>query len=352
MPDSSQGSRSTGQTHRIGIIRFSALGDIVHTLPAFSQLRQTYHGSHITWFVHPSGARLLSLVKGIDAIEVVTLKGIPVHERLRRLRRTVNQYRHQFDLVIDFQGLIKSAVFAALLGGKRVGFSKADLREPLAACCYTNNPTPFGGVHVIDRNLHLLSALNIPPPLNIDFAIQVSAPNPDSREGQVVLKLVGNIIRPLCLINLGGAWPTKQFDANFWVSLLEALSPTMTPMLIWGLEFESELAAQIADRHPVLISPFLSFPDLVWLISRSKAVVSCDSLALHLAEALSVPSIGLFGPTNPARNGSKMSGSRSIRADVPCDYCYKRECDKMWCRQNLSPIQTAYLINEVMGQDD
>jgi len=337
---------------RIAIIRFSALGDIVHSLPAYSILRNTFPSSHITWFVHPGGAPLLSLVDGLNAIEVITLKGIPLHDRIGRLFKTLKRYRHQFDLVIDFQGLIKSAVFSALLGGKRIGFAKPDLREPAGACCYTHHPAPFQGSHVIDRNIHLLSALNILPPYPINYSLRTAPPDPNDLYSQAVINLVSDLSQPLCLINLGGAWATKQFEAGFWISLLKNLSRNIKPVLIWGSDPELALARQIAEKHSISISPFLTFSDLIWLISRSKTLVSSDSLALHLADALNVPSVGLFGPTDPARNGSRLSKSQSIRANIPCEYCYKRECDKMWCQQNLSPIEAAALVNEVAEQHD
>ncbi len=351
MPELSLQPAARDQILRIGIIRFSALGDIVHTLPAFSSLKSGYPDCRVTWFVHPPGARLLSLVRGLDEIEVVTLKGVPVRERLRQLRQTVRKYRHRLDLVIDFQGLIKSSLLAALLGGKRLGFAKADLREPWAARCYTDQAVPFGGGHVIERNLHLLRLLGIERPGRLDYALQVPAPDPDDPAGLAILQLVDSLVSPLCLINLGGTWPTKQLTVEFWTDLLRHLDRPIKPLLIWGSDKERELACAIADRLALPIAPYLDFPHLLWLIRRSRLVVSADSLALHLADAMGVQSVGLFGPTDPARNGSLLAGSRWLRADVPCGYCYKRDCDKMWCRHKLSPIRAANLVNEVLGQN-
>lgn len=333
---------------RIGIIRFSALGDIVHTLPAFSLLRHTWPDSRITWFVHPAGARLLEEAEGLDAIEVVVLKGASLQHRLRGLYRILKKYRNKLDLIIDFQGLIKSAVFSRLLGGPAIGFAKADLREHLAGLFYSKQATPFTGVHVIDRNLHLLSVLGIQPQGIPDYGLRVVPPEADCP----LTGLLPAERLPLALINLGGSWPSKRYDADFWVTFLQHLSPTLHPLLIWGSPIEEQLAREITTRLPVSVSPFLTFSQLIWLISRASLLVSSDSLALQLADALKIPSLGLFGPTNPARNGSRLPQSRSIRADVTCGYCYKRTCDKMDCRQKLSPVQAARLANEVVEQHD
>lgn len=337
--------------HRIGIIRFSALGDIIHTLPAFTLLRRAFAESHITWFVHPPGARLLTMVRGLDAIEPVTLKGIPLARRLRQLHQTVKSFRHRLDLVIDFQGLIKSALFAALLGGRRLGFARSELRESLAGWWYTESATPFTGAHVIDRNIHLLSSLDIAAKPDDDYSLNITPPSGKAPDERFILDLVRESGKALCLINLGGNWSTKQYEVDFWTDLLESLHEGIKPVLIWGSPSEHQLAEAIASRKKVMVSPFLTFSNLTWLIANAGAVVSSDSLALHLADAVKVPSIGLFGPTNPARNGSRLKQSRTIRAEVPCPYCYQRECDKMWCRQKLSPMKAAALTNEVMEQD-
>lgn len=329
----------------IAIVRFSALGDIVHTLPAYTALRHHYPKSRITWFVHPLGARLLACVDGIDAIEVVNLKDGSIAQRLSELNR---QRRQQHpDLVLDFQGLIKSAVFARLLGGERLGFAKVDLREPMAALFYTRQATAFSGQHVIDRNLHLLSLLDIPHPTMPAYSLRIPTPDPHTPAGERLHALVQILKHPV-LINLGGNWPTKQYPADFWVKLIKNLSPDIEPLLIWGAPREEELAREIGQLCGTPSAPALDFPELLWLISRSRLMISADSLALHLCDALTVPSIGIFGPTDPARNGSRHPASRSIRADVSCGFCYRRSCDKMWCTLRLNPQEAASAANEVI----
>ena len=133
------------------IVRLSSLGDIIHTLPAFAELRKNRPDSRISWVVDPPGKTILDLVSGIDRIIV---RG--EHGWLRALR-------DKNRIAIDFQGLLKSAVIARLSGAReRIGFSGRNLREPAAACFYTSHLTEITeDRHVIRKNLDLLEAAGL-----------------------------------------------------------------------------------------------------------------------------------------------------------------------------------------------
>ncbi|MCI0471245.1 MAG: hypothetical protein L0Y73_06290, partial [Candidatus Aminicenantes bacterium] len=141
---------------RIAILKLSSLGDIIHTLPAFSILRKSYPGAKISWIAAPAGAKLLENFPGIDEIIVVDLKSPSLVNKFREVKRIISKYRGKFDLIIDFQGLLKSAVLAYLLKSYTVGFHKKNLREPLARFCYNKSASIFAeGRHVIWKNIHL-----------------------------------------------------------------------------------------------------------------------------------------------------------------------------------------------------
>ncbi len=148
----------------IAIIRLSSLGDIVHTLPAFQLLRRHYAEARITWIVEAPGAALLENFSGIDDIVVFNLKSQRgLFQKIFFLIRFVRRWRRRFDLLIDFQGLVKSALLAFLLGGPRLGFCSQNAREPLAALFYSRRAGFFPEErHVIFKNIHLLSVLGIP----------------------------------------------------------------------------------------------------------------------------------------------------------------------------------------------
>ncbi|MCP5108390.1 MAG: hypothetical protein GY950_33695 [bacterium] len=117
----------------IAIIRLSALGDIIHALPAFTLLREAFPHSKISWLVEPMGAKLLKNFTGIDEIITVDLKKKTFFNKIKEAGKIRSRYGKTFDLVLDLQGLLKSAFLARLLKGKvSVGFHKRNLREPLA----------------------------------------------------------------------------------------------------------------------------------------------------------------------------------------------------------------------------
>ena len=129
---------------RIAIIRLSSLGDIVHALPAFQALRTRFPDAHITWIAEPAGAALLGNFPGIDQVLVLDLKSRPgLAARVLCLIRFIRLWRGQFDLLFDFQGLIKSALLAFLLGGVRLGFGRGNTRETPAALFYSRRASRF-----------------------------------------------------------------------------------------------------------------------------------------------------------------------------------------------------------------
>jgi ADP-heptose:LPS heptosyltransferase len=174
----------------IAILRLSALGDIIHTLRAFTLLREAYPVAKISWFVEPAGAKLLKNFRGIDQIIEIDLKQKGLANKIREVRRMRSLFgkTKTFDLVLDFQGLLKSAFLAWLLDGTMtVGFHKKNLREPLARFFYKRTvdffyengrddlADPSGHMnhahHVVLKNIHLanfngrIAALTPPLPL-------------------------------------------------------------------------------------------------------------------------------------------------------------------------------------------
>jgi len=121
---------------KIAIVRLTSLGDIIHTLPAYYLLRKKYPYSKITWIVEPSGFQLLKNFNGIDELIAINLKTKGFANKIKELKRVLSAYRKSFDLIIDFQGLIKSALLSYLLKSYIIGFHKKNLKESLAHYFY------------------------------------------------------------------------------------------------------------------------------------------------------------------------------------------------------------------------
>jgi heptosyltransferase-1 len=317
----------------IAIIRLSSLGDIVHTLPAFQLLRRHFPEAKITWIAEAPGAALLENFSGIDEIAVFNFKSR--HGLLAKtsfLAGFVRRRRRRFDLVIDFQGLIKSALLAFLLGGKRLGFCARNTREPLAALFYSSRAALFPEErHVVFKNIHLLSALGI---RETAVAYPVKELSLSPRLQQFLSELDWPA-QGYLVLNVGGGWPTKVLSAAQWLEIINGLRPGRRLVLLWGDEREKELAAMLARQSGVALAFFMNFSDLICFVSRARLVISGDTLALHLADMTRTPTVGVFGPSSPQRNGPLFHRSRVIFKEQECSFCYRRKCDTTSCLKDI-----------------
>jgi lipopolysaccharide heptosyltransferase I len=335
---------------RIAIIRLSSLGDIVHALPAFQALRRQRPAAHITWIAEPPGAALLANFPGIDDILVFDLKSRPgPAAKAAYLVRFVRRWRGRFDLLLDFQGLIKSALLAFLLGGKRLGFGRRNAREPLAALFYSRRASRFPEErHVIRKNLHLLTLAGI-------AAEAVEYPR---REWAPSAPLAAELARAglgrggWIVLNVGGGWPSKILSESQWLQIARGLEGSRPLVLLWGNEREKAVAEAVARRCGARVAPFMGFADLIFFISRARLVVSGDTLALHLADLTGTAAVGVFGPSSPERNGPLLPGSVAVHRRLGCSFCYRRRCDTMACLRDIALEEVVQAARRIDAQSD
>jgi heptosyltransferase I len=317
----------------IAIIRLSSLGDIVHTLPAFQLLRKHFPEAKITWIVEAPGAALLENFSGIDEIVTFNLKSRQsLSAKIFFLFRFVRRRRRRFDLLIDFQGLVKSALLAFLLGGARLGFGSRNAREPMAALFYSRRADFFPEErHVIFKNIHLLSMLGINETI-VEYPLKKLSP---SSQLQQLLSELNWPDKRYIILNIGGGWPTKVLSAAQWLEIVDGLRPDYPLVLLWGNEQEKATAAAVARQSGVALAFFMNFSDLICFIGQALLVISGDTLALHLADLTKTPAVGIFGPSSPQRNGPLFSQSRVIYQKQPCSFCYRRKCATMTCLKEI-----------------
>ena len=319
---------------RPGIIRLSALGDVVHSLPVWVMLKQHLEGQEIPWVVQREGSSLLALFLSPDEQVAVNLR----QRSARALRHEVLRAREALsasrtDGLLDLQGLLKTAVLGRLLGLQTWGMHRLDLRERAGSFLYHHQVPPFapqlGRHHVIWKNMHVAaSALGIPLPERI-----VYPPVPehflqrpdwlDSREDPVV-------------VNVGAAWQSKRPSPRLLGELLRRLKGRVPLLLLWGNETEQEMARELSGQTGVPLAPWLSIPEVLHLLVHARVLVTGDTLALHLADLAGTLSVGLFGPTDPDRNGSLNPQSITLLPAIPCRGCYKRNCRGQSCMDGLS----------------
>jgi len=330
------------------IIRLSSLGDIIHTLPAFSLLRQNFPEARISWACGKSGREILELVPGLDEIIIWPNNFIRAGLIIRK---------YKIEVAFDFQGLMKSAFLALISGAKRrLGFPRQNLKEPLASLFYTETSAPINEFdhHVIYKNLQLLNPVGLKTewqPENLRFPLSISeAIRKKVKEKLAEAGLAND--RPLIIFNVGASWESKRLPAAFWTEVIRGfrkeLNQDYTLCLLWGNQEELQLARKIQLATDIPVVPFLTIKEVIGLISSSFLLVSGDTFALQVASALHIPVIGLFGPTSPIRNGPIRSHDAVIYASVNCSPCYQRRCSRPRCWESISPQQvTSAIISRI-----
>ncbi|MCP4156648.1 MAG: glycosyltransferase family 9 protein [bacterium] len=338
----------------IAIIRLSALGDIIHTLPAFFFLRAAYPHAKISWIVNPMGAKLLKNFKGIDEIITFDLKKKGLFKKIKEIFRMRSQYKKAFDLVLDFQGLLKSAFLVRLLKSNRsVGFHKNNLREHQLHFFYKETAPFFDeSNHVALKNLHLAG---FGGNVSIDSIwdrdknkvhwdkINIRTCDLQPWRRGVSDFLTRNNLEPghFLILNIGGGWETKLLPIHRYIEIVNRLKDKYKPVILWGNEKEKRVAETVCEETGAVLADFFNFSELILFLGDCRTIVTGDTLALHLADMIRKPSVGLFGPTSPFRNGSIMKQSESLYKKLPCGFCYKKKCGKIEC---LDKIKTEAII--------
>ncbi len=335
----------------ITIIRLSSLGDIIHTLPAFSLLRREFPGAKISWIVEPAGSRLLENISGIDEIIVFNLKIHGLLNKVKAIHNLIFQFRNRSGLILDFQGLLKSAVLAYLLKGHALGFHKKNLRESLARFFYKEKADVFDEKHhVILKNIHLFRRLVGDTDLrprqfsNLDYSLK-----PLSLSRNLGEFLTGNQLenKNFLILNVGGGWDTKILEIGQYIDIINRLGKRHKIVILWGNEKEREMARKISVKTGAPMSIFLDFSDLILFIKYSRLLITADTLALHIADMVNTPSVGIFGPTSPYRNGSILNESIAIYEKMPCNFCYKKKCGTMECIKKLNVNKIVESIEKI-----
>jgi lipopolysaccharide heptosyltransferase I len=329
-----QGSRTPGPESalkKILIVRLGSLGDLVHTLPAVSAIRRAYPDAEIDWLVDAAHSDFLSLVPVISARVVLRDRTMAGWLEVRRVMR-----RRGYDVAMDFQGLLKSAALGRLSGARRViGFDRGSLREAAAAPLYTDRVPPQAGEgrHVIDKNLRLAAALGAPID-RVEFPLKERA--------STALELIrGQVPGPFALINPCAAWSNKRWPPASFARIAEWLAERhgIRSVVLWG-PGEEDLAGEVvaASSGAATIAPLTDVSDLVAISRHARLILSGDTGPLHIAAAVGTAVVGLFGPTDPCRNGPWSSDDQTIGRYDACDCHYERRCrrERGWCLGEIS----------------
>jgi heptosyltransferase-1 len=326
------------QAERFLVVRLTALGDILHTVPAVSALRAAHPEARIDWVVERKWAPVL---EGSPAINEV----IPFDRRsmwnavecVQRLRQ------NQYTCAIDFQGLYKSSLLAALSGaGRRIGFDRAWAREEGAAMFYTEQIVPSGR-HVAELNYSLAEQAGASRPPRPEYPLRVPAGGSASVRARLQeLGIGGDYIA----VGPGGSWRAKCWPAERYGQFCRTFeSETGQRIVVISGPGEKLLAEEVcraaAPARPVVMNTTIE--ELMGLLAHARCMVAADSGPLHLAAALGTPVVGLYGPTDPARNGPFVPGAVIVSKAREDEISYKRrsEYSAAMLRISVEDVLTA-----------
>jgi len=276
---------------KIAIVRLSALGDIVNSAVAVQFIKQNYPHATLTWIVEDAFGDILKSVKGIDAIHRVNLKKFKREKSFALLKEEYKQLKAvaDFDIIIDMQGLIKSAIVARILGKNTHGFDKSSTRESLSALFYKTTSHIDYAANVIERNTKVVAdALAIE--INKTM-VQNKAPIFTIEKNFELRSDAKNIA-----FVIGASWESKKYPKEKFAELCTALQEQC--YIIWGNEQEYEEAKWICDNSKFAsLAPKLTLSELVSFLSHMDLVIGGDTGPTHIAWAQNIASITLLGPT-------------------------------------------------------
>ena len=296
---------------KVAIVKLSALGDIVHAMVALQFIKVADPSIEIDWIVEEGFAGVLENNPDINQILTVNLKALKsnkasIFQQIKSIRRYALTH---YDLVIDAQGLIKSAVIAKLLGERVAGFDVKSIREKSASWFYDVKFDCSYDTNAVVRNAFILSS-----PLGIsitDEQILNKRPclffNDDAQIDSFLQKDKKNIV-----LVIGSSWDSKNYPADKFVKIASALQQNC--LVVWGSEQEKEKAVWMSSQADTIqVMPRLDFNRLKALIAKADLLIGNDTGPTHMAWALNKPSITIFGPT-PIRMAYQTAVNKVVKS--------------------------------------
>ena len=322
------------------IIKMSSLGDVLHTLPFAGALRKRYPKAKISWLVHPQFAGFVPDPPVIDEVlyfDKAKFKKMSLGDKVKyflEMRRLLHS-KH-FDLVIDMQGLFKSAVMAAISGcNNRIGYW--EMRE--GSCLVSKGiKGEHAYDHVIERYLDVARYLGA----QVD---EVEFPMPDlTKEGKVIEgKLQEQDVQGDYVVFVPGArWVTKEWPVEHYAALAKKIAADGKFIVLAGGPDDAAKGAKIKElsgtEKVVDLTGKTSLRELAALIKGCQVYISADTGPLHFAAALKKPLVAMYGPTKADRTGPYGSDKASVLlTPAKCAGCLKKNCSDWHCMHDITP---------------
>ena len=361
---------------RILLIKPSALGDVVHTLPVLVKLRARYPRARIDWLITPENAEVVRYHPALS--NVVLFARRDFSKRGRRWRALVSffdllkQIRSaKYELIIDMHGQVRSAFFALISGARvRIGFDRPVKRGLTVSAehdlknipshgwrgaregswiAYTHRiPIPTLDVHAIDRYLWVAPLLGLddnPPDLTIHLSPQAT-----NKVNRLLEEHGVPASKPLVVLVPGTIWETKHWTIEGFAGVARQFLQDGFAVALAGTTRDQQRCRQIAAAAPGTcdLSGKTTPADLAALIRRAEVAVTNDSGSMHVAASLGKPMVSVFGPTNPVHIGPYERPESVVRVDLPCSPCnYRRLSQCPFDHACMKQVTSAMVVERV-----
>ncbi|MDX8480251.1 lipopolysaccharide heptosyltransferase I [Mesorhizobium sp. VK24D] len=298
---------------KVLIVKTSSMGDVIHSFPAVEDALRSRSDISFDWCVEEAFAGIVALHPAIRSIHKVAIRrwrktplGGGTWREMADLRRTLRAAR--YDLVIDAQGLLKSAVVATQAGAPIAGFDRSSAREPSATLFYQRKYAVSRDQHAIERTRRLFGlALGYEPDLSrLGSGIVAPADRPPGLEGKLAFLLHGT------------SREDKKWSAEDWIETARRLvSRQFRPVVTWSNEAEKRVAEAIAGAVPItVLIPRSPLAEIAAILGRSALVIGADTGLTHLASAFGLPTVAIFLATEPGLTGPRGPFASTLQAPV------------------------------------
>jgi len=344
---------------RFLVIRLSAIGDVVRTMPAVKGLRERYPRAHIAWLVEDKSSDILVDCPYLDRLIVFPRRQLvgksgsrmSMRTRARLLTRFVRELRRErFDTVLDFHGLFKSGLLGLLSGAKeRIGLHRRYTRELNFLFVNRTVILPGKRINRFERNMSLVELLDAAPS-NLDVEIVV----PESVKPGVE-KILEPFDRgkPLVAIHPTTSQPFKLWDSGNYAKVADKLlTDGVAQVLITCGPGERDAAQQVVAQMQQPPPPLVqtgSLREYAWLVKQADVYFGGDTGPMHIASAMGTPIVALFGPTTPTIDAPYRQPYRALHKDLPCSPCNERRCGRNFeCMTAITPEEAYDAILDIL----
>ncbi len=319
-------------------VKPSSLGDIVHAMPTCAAIRRAYPEARLTWLVKRQWAGLVERIDGVDRVW-------PVKSTLKGWLSQVSPLRaERFDLVVDLQGLFRSAAIGWFSGSPLlVGFANG--REGSSWFYSMRVPVPQLEMHAVDRYLLVAKAVGAVEPATPEFRFRI--PQTDYEEIDRLLSRFG--ITPgmrWVAMSVSARWPTKRWPASSFAAVADRLQQEGygAVVMIGGPDERAEVAtvSGMMKTPAIDLAGATAVGLLPGLLRRASLLITNDSGPMHIAAAVGTPLVAMFGPTSAVRTGPYGMGQSVLTGHVACSPCFSRTCHNsshLECLRAVSPEQ-------------